>query len=146
MLALSKAIWSALSESSAIQALGVTQIVQDVVVDGVQRAPESTGPLVPYIVIQKQAAIDNYVHDRRSSTNFTYLIKCVDASPSVERAELVAEAIDSTLDLQALAIDGGMATQFLHRRQAVSYSEVKNGVIYRHRGGIYAMMVAYLIA
>ena len=132
MLELVKSLCSVLSNSSAIQSQGVTGIFEEL-------APLHQA--TPYIIITEQSSLDEYSHDRRAATEYVYSIKCVDDSRSPIRSRTVSESIDSALTLQPLTVSGYSAF-FVRRTSQFSYTEGKDNQFYRHRGGLYAMMLS----
>jgi hypothetical protein len=101
-----------------------------------QVAPE--GATTPFVILSKQSGTPTESFgDPSALENDIWLIKAVD-SGSVDNAEAVQARIATLLNDATLSISGATLL-YLRRQSDVDYSEVANGVVYRHAGSLYRL-------
>jgi hypothetical protein len=84
-------------------------------------------------------------NDARIASRPLYLVRAITSGPS----EVTAERIAKQIDVSLLGARGNVATenvgvQGTYREEMIRYTEVDNGVVFRHCGGRYRMFVSAL--
>lgn len=103
-----------------------------------QLAPE--GAHFPFVIINKQSGIPREAFgDPSALENTIWLVKAVDRADSADGAEAAAERIIALLNDTSLSISGA-SLLYLRRQSDVDYSEVDNGVVYRHAGSLFRLV------
>lgn len=103
-----------------------------------QVAPE--GAHFPYVVFNKQSGVPTEAFgDPSALENDVWLVKAVDRDSSADDAEAAAARITALLNDAALSISGATLL-YLRRQSDVDYSEVSDGVAYRHAGSLYRLV------
>jgi hypothetical protein len=104
-----------------------------------QVAPEGAG--FPFVIFNKQAGTPTEAFGDSSAleTN-VWLVKAIDRDSTADDAEAVAERIIALLNDTSLSISGGTSLLYLRRQSDVDYSEVSNGVVYRHAGSLFRLV------
>lgn len=87
----------------------------------------------------KQAGTPSYALTARLMDNDIYLVKAIDRSDTADVADNIASRLDALLTDGAISISG--RTQlYLRRESDVDYSEVVDGVTYRHAGSLFRLI------
>lgn len=103
-----------------------------------QVAPEAAP--FPFVTINKQSAIPTEAFgDPSALENNIWLIKVIDRDSSADDAEAAAERIIALLNDTSLSISGA-SLLYLRRQSDVDYSEVSDGVTYRHAGSLFRLV------
>lgn len=103
-----------------------------------QVAPEGTQ--FPYVLINRQSGVPTDAFgDPSAVENDVWLVKAVDRSDSADAAEAVAARVTTLLNDASLSISGATLL-YLRRESDVDYSEVYEGVTYRHCGSLYRLV------
>lgn len=124
------AIYNALAASGTLAALVGTRIF-------FQTIPQ--GAAYPAVVFQRQSGrphrtLSTYVQDD------LFLVKGIATGTSSATAvDEIAEAIDAALDDATLTIAGHDHLSIL-RESDISYAEVDEGTLWRHRGGLFRLL------
>jgi hypothetical protein len=103
-----------------------------------QEAPAGAG--FPFVVISKQSGVPTEaLADPSAYENDVWMIKGVDRGTSADTAESIQARVQTLLNDATLSISG--ATHLYLRRQSdLDFSEVANGVTYRHSGSLYRLV------
>lgn len=133
MNAVDQAIYGALSaDASLVATLGGTAVYQWL-------APEGSDP--PYVVYNQQSGVPAHTFGGVAYENQIYTVKGVTAGPSAALAGTIAQQIDAALADQALTVTG-YGLLYLRRDSDLDFAEVKDGVRYHHRGGLYRVLTS----
>lgn len=100
----------------------------------------------PFVVFfrQPRADADRYAFSARIGRLQSYVVKAVDVGPSKQRAQEIADNVDSVLTDSALTLTG-WAWRHCHRIGDVEYQEeLSDGQVAWHVGGIYEIMVSVI--
>lgn len=104
-----------------------------------EQAP--AGASFPYVMFNKQAGTPIYAFRARALDNDIWMIKGVARSDSADVVDDIASRLDALLTDGTISISG--RTQRLLRRESdVDYSEVVDGVTYRHAGSYFRLIYA----
>lgn len=91
----------------------------------------------PYIVFSLSDATDvKVVGAQRVLTDVTYLVKAVQAGSSFVALDGIADGVDEALD-NANGVTTSGVIIWCTRERPVRYSEVTDGVTYKHLGALY---------
>lgn len=94
----------------------------------------------PYVILSKQSGVPTETHgDPSAMENDIWLIKAVDDSDTADPAEAIAARLNVLLNDGTLSISGGTLL-YLRRQSDVEYSEVTDGVQYKHAGALYRLV------
>lgn len=102
-----------------------------------QQAPE--GASFPYVIFSKQAGTPRYTLKNRAYDNDIWLIKAVDRNVTADPADNIASRLDALLTDATISISG-RTPLYLRRESDVDYSEVVDGVTYRHAGSYFRLI------
>lgn len=98
------------------------------------------GANYPLIILNLQSDVPTEaMQDPNALENHVWLIKGVDRSTSADTAEAIAARIKTLLNDAALSISGGTHL-YLRKQAGVQYSEVTDGVSFKHRGALYRLV------
>lgn len=94
----------------------------------------------PYVVINKQSGVPAEAFGDPSAyeTDF-WLVKALDKDTSADDAEAIQERVKALLNDASISISGATLL-YLRRQSDVDYSEVVEGVTYRHAGSLYRLV------
>lgn len=96
------------------------------------------GSSFPYVIFSKQSGTPRYAISARAFDDDVWLIKAVDRSEGADAADGIASRLDALLTDGTISISG--RTQlYLRRESDVDYSEVIDGVAYRHSGSYFRL-------
>ena len=95
---------------------------------------------LPYVTFSQQSGIGEWVFDDRSHKSTLYLVKAVGQGHSKAATSAMSDRFDTLLNDKPLTLTG-WACQRIRREQDVEYTEVSEGVIYHHIGGLYRIDV-----
>lgn len=99
-----------------------------------------TGAQFPFVVFDKQAGTPTEAFgDPDALDTDIWLVKAVDRSTTADTAEAVQDRIKTLLNDASLSISG-LTLVYLRRQSDVEYSEVTDGVSYRHAGAQYRLV------
>lgn len=133
MNVIESALYSTLTGASGLTALlsGTAAVYNEI-------APQ--GATMPYVVFGKQSNTPRYALASLAYENALYLVKGVTEGHSPAVAGSVDVQIRSALEDQALTVSGykHMVTR---RDSDVSYAEVVDGKVFRHRGALFRIQV-----
>lgn len=101
----------------------------------------------PLILSQMQSGVDARINGpQRAHTNLVYLVRGIYRSATYDDVDPIADWIDSQIDrtshvpvFKAGVLIGTVISCV--RDQVWRFAESPNGVAYRHKGGIYRLMV-----
>jgi hypothetical protein len=103
-----------------------------------QVAPE--GAAFPFVIFNKQSGVPTEAFgDPSALENDVWLVKAIDADTTADDAEAAAARIGFLLNDASLSISGPTLV-YLRRQSDVEYSEVANGVTYRHAGSLFRLV------
>lgn len=103
-----------------------------------QQAPQAAQ--FPFVIFNKSSGTPTEaMNDPSALESDIWLVKGVDKNSSADTAEAIQARIQVLLNDATLTISG--ATHLYLRRQSdVEYSEVTDGVQYKHAGGLYRLV------
>lgn len=97
----------------------------------------------PFVIFSKSSGVPTEAMGKPSAYETdVWLIKAVDQSSSADKAEAVAARITVLLNDASLSISGANL-MFLRRQSDVDYSEMSDGVSYRHCGSLYRLVADF---
>lgn len=102
-----------------------------------ETAPQSAP--FPYVIFNKQSGTPSYAMSGSPMENDIYLVKGVDRSDSADGVENISDRLHALLTDSSLTISG-RTHLYLRRESDVDYSEVVDGVTYRHSGSLYRLV------
>jgi hypothetical protein len=107
-----------------------------------QSAPAAAA--FPYIIFSKQSSTPSYSFGGRNFDHDVWLIKGV-AREGATGTDAANQADDIASRLDALLTDGtvnisGRDDRYLRRESDVEFSEIADGVLYRHSGSYYRLI------
>lgn len=103
-----------------------------------QVAPE--GAHFPFVILNKQSAIPREAFgDPSALENTIWMVKVVDRADTADTAEAAAERVIALLNDATLSISGA-SHLYLRRQSDVDYSEVTDGVVFRHAGSLFRLV------
>jgi hypothetical protein len=103
-----------------------------------QLAPE--GAPAPFVILNRQSGTPTEAFgDPSGYESDVWLIKAVDKNGSADTAESIQARIATLLNDAALSISGA-TLMYLRRQSDVDYSELTDGVTYRHSGSLYRVV------
>lgn len=98
------------------------------------------GAAFPFVVLNEQASVSiEAMNDPSALEEDVWQVKAIDRNTSSDNAEAIAARIIVLLNDAALSISGATLL-YLRRRSGVKYSEVTDGVIYRHAGSLFRLV------
>jgi hypothetical protein len=101
-------------------------------------APE--GAAFPFVVFSKSSGVPTEAFgDPSAFENDIWLVKAVDRNTSSDPAEAIQARIVALLNDSSLSISGATLC-YLRRQSDVEYSEVTDGVKYKHRGALFRLV------
>lgn len=104
-------------------------------------APENVQ--FPFVIFSKSSGVPTEAMGKPSAFETdVWMIKCVDQGSSADRAEAAAARIAFLLNDAALSISGANL-MYLRRQSDVDYSELADGVSYRHCGSLYRLVAEF---
>jgi hypothetical protein len=105
-----------------------------------QIVPANAG--FPFVVFQKQAGTPTQAFGSPSAMETeVWLVKGIDRDTTADDAEAIQARIMALLNDTTLTISGS-TLQFLRRESDIDYSEVDDGVTYRHAGSLYRLVTS----
>jgi hypothetical protein len=108
-----------------------------------QVAPQ--GAAFPYVIFQKQSGTPFYAWSDLALDNELWLVKGVSQASadqdSADSADGIASRLDDLLTDGAISISG-RDDRYLRRESDIDYSEVEDGVVYRHAGSLFRLIYA----
>ena len=108
---------------------------------GVHDGNAPQGTAAPYVIIAYQSGSDVVgLGGRRVLTNPLYLVKVVGQAESYADLQPIANRVDQLLHAATGTAAGGRVLSCV-RETPVKYPETKNGIPYRHLGGLYRLQV-----
>lgn len=102
-----------------------------------EQAPE--GAPFPYVIFSKQAGTPSYALKARNFDNDIWLVKAVDRNNTADPVDNIASRLDALLTDGTLSISG-RTQKYLRRESDVEYSEITDGVLYRHAGSNFRLI------
>lgn len=130
------ALVTALTNASALQALGVdgeVQVLHRVAPDDVEN---------PYVVFQSMTpGTDAYTLARRAYIEAIYKVVAFVSGPSNVLAQAMAAAVDDALNDASLTV-AGWGLMYCRREQIVELTDQLSGVLWNQAGGLYRITVA----
>lgn len=100
------------------------------------------GAQFPFVVFQKQAGTPTQAFGAPSAMETdVWLVKGVDRDTTADDAEAIQARVMALLNDTTLTISGANL-QFLRRESDVDYSEVDDGVTYRHAGSLFRLVTS----
>lgn len=97
----------------------------------------------PFVIFSKSSGVPTETMGKPSAFETDmWLIKAVDRSSSADKVEAVAARIAFLLNDAALSISGANL-MYLRRQSDVDYSELADGVSYRHCGSLYRLVAEF---
>jgi hypothetical protein len=103
-----------------------------------QLAPENAAH--PFIVFQRQSGLPTEAFGDPSAVETdVWLVKAVDRSSSADTAEAIQARVQTLLNDAALSVSGS-SLMYLRRQSDVDYSEIADGVLFRHSGSLYRVV------
>lgn len=128
-----KGLYQALVGSTAVKALVNERIYHE-------QAPESA--VFPYLIFSKQAGTKiRVLKTGKQIKQDVWLVKAVDRNTSSNRADEIAEAVDTLLDESTFTVTGKTVID-LHHRGDVEYVENDGDQQYRHSGANYGVVLS----
>lgn len=138
-------LWQALTGNAALLALLAPQPAPSPV--GIFEGLAPQGAAFPLVLFAMLSSPDvNCIgNDSRMMSKPLYLVRAITSGPSDVPAERIAKQIDISL----LGARGNIPAENVgclgtYREEMIRYTEIDNGVIFRHCGGRYRMMVSAL--
>jgi hypothetical protein len=103
-----------------------------------QEAPE--GAAFPFVILSKQSGVPTEaLTDPSALETDVWLVKAVDRGSTADTVEAIQARAQALLNDAVLSISGATHL-YLRRESDVDYSEVSNGVQYRHAGSLYRLI------
>lgn len=122
-------------DSALLTLLGGTAVNKIFVDVAPQKLPNGSTPATPYLVLQQMSAPALMVVNQAVVWwDEIWLVRCVDAYPGYSRAGLVMNRVRALLHGQSQKSVTGGVMAGCSEEQVVRYSEVVDGVQYRHLG------------
>lgn len=95
----------------------------------------------PFIVFSRSSGVPTGTFGKPSAYETeVWMVKGVDRSSSADTVEAVAARVAVLLNDAALSIAGGGNLMYLRRQSDVDYSELSDGVSYRHCGSLFRLV------
>jgi hypothetical protein len=102
-------------------------------------APEATAS--PWITFGQQAETDlAVIGERRVWADFLFLVRAISKGESSKALESIVDEIDSRLHRASGTTSDGRVVASV-REEVFSFAEEDHGVIYKHLGGLYRLLV-----
>lgn len=102
-------------------------------------APQAALPA--YVIFNKQSGTPRYSLANLAMDNDIYMVKGVDRSDTADTVDAISSRLDALLTDGTLSISG--KTQlYLRRESDIDYSEVVDGVTYRHSGALFRLITS----
>lgn len=102
-----------------------------------QVAPDAAD--YPFVIFNRQAGTPSYALGGRTMDSEVWLVKAVDRSDTADAADAIASRLNALLTDGTVSISGGTQL-YLRRESDLDYSEVTDGVAYRHAGSLYRLI------
>ena len=94
----------------------------------------------PFVIFSRSSGVPTEaMGDPSAYETEIWMIKAVDRTSSADNVEAIAARVQTLLNDAALTISGATCL-FLRRQSDVDYSEVADGISYRHSGSLFRLL------
>ena len=96
----------------------------------------------PFVIFSKSSGVPTEAFSANGASaleNDIWMIKAVDRNSTADQAEAIADLVKTQLNDRTLSISGGICL-YLRRQSDIEYTELSEGVQYRHAGSLYRLI------